>query len=66
MAQPVYLDYNATTPLDPALVAALVPDLETHFCNPSRWTADAEIERAVAELSEAVLALREAAQLPDT
>ena len=27
MAQPIYLDYNATTPLDPAVVAAKLRDL---------------------------------------
>ncbi|HEY7348358.1 MAG TPA: cysteine desulfurase family protein [Ktedonobacterales bacterium] len=35
MAQPVYLDYNATTPLDPSVAAALRPYLEEHFGNPS-------------------------------
>ncbi|UCC29782.1 MAG: selenide, water dikinase SelD [Phycisphaerales bacterium] len=33
--EPVYLDYNATTPLDPAVVEAMRPYLETHFGNPS-------------------------------
>lgn len=32
---PIYLDYNATTPLDPAVVAAMLPYLETNFGNPS-------------------------------
>ena len=32
---PIYLDYNATTPLDPAVVEAMRPFLETHFGNPS-------------------------------
>lgn len=32
---PVYLDYNATTPHDPEVVAAMLPFLETHFGNPS-------------------------------
>ena len=32
---PIYLDYNATTPLDPAVVQAMRPFLETHFGNPS-------------------------------
>ncbi|MEX5303278.1 cysteine desulfurase family protein [Kocuria sabuli] len=31
----VYLDYNATTPVDPRVVASLVPYLSTHFGNPS-------------------------------
>ncbi len=33
--QPIYLDYNATTPLDPAVVEAMLPALQTHFGNPS-------------------------------
>lgn len=32
---PVYLDYNATTPVDPRVAAALIPYLSTHFGNPS-------------------------------
>jgi cysteine desulfurase len=32
---PIYLDYNATTPLDPAVVAAVLPYLQEHFGNPS-------------------------------
>jgi len=33
--EPVYLDYNATTPIDPAVVAAMRPYLATGFGNPS-------------------------------
>lgn len=32
---PIYLDYNATTPLDPAVVEAMQPYLALHFGNPS-------------------------------
>ena len=32
---PVYLDYNATTPVDPRVVAAMQPYLTEHFGNPS-------------------------------
>jgi len=31
----IYLDYNATTPVDPAVVAAMQPYLDTRFGNPS-------------------------------
>jgi cysteine desulfurase len=33
--QPIYLDYNATTPHDPAVIQAMRPYLEEHFGNPS-------------------------------
>lgn len=32
---PIYLDYNATTPLDPGVVEAMIPYLRDHFGNPS-------------------------------
>lgn len=32
---PVYLDHNSTTPVDPRVVAAMLPYLTTHFGNPS-------------------------------
>ena len=33
--KPIYLDYNATTPLDPEVVAAMKPFLAERFGNPS-------------------------------
>src|SRR5437879_155137 len=33
--QPIYLDYNATTPLDPIVVESMEPYLREHFGNPS-------------------------------
>lgn len=35
MMQPVYLDYNATTPIDPRVIAEMRPFLEAEFGNPS-------------------------------
>ena len=35
MTVPVYLDYNATTPIAPEVVAAMHPFLEENFGNPS-------------------------------
>jgi cysteine desulfurase len=56
MKQPIYLDYNATTPLDPAVVAAMRPYLEQHFGNPSSGhayghTAKEAVERARAQVA---------------
>lgn len=55
---PVYLDYNATTPADPAVVAAMTPFWTEHFGNPSSehafgWAAD----EAVAQARERVATL---------
>jgi len=33
--KPIYLDYNATTPIDSAVVEAMLPYLREHFGNPS-------------------------------
>ena len=33
--KPVYLDYNATTPVDPRVADAMAPFLTEHFGNPS-------------------------------
>ncbi|BBO69932.1 cysteine desulfurase IscS [Desulfosarcina alkanivorans] len=35
MIQPLYLDFNGTTPLDPEVITAMRPFLETEFGNPS-------------------------------
>lgn len=35
MTEPIYLDYNATTPIDPAVADAMEPYLREHFGNPS-------------------------------
>jgi cysteine desulfurase len=35
MRKPVYLDYNATTPIDPEVTVEILPYLQTHFGNPS-------------------------------
>jgi cysteine desulfurase len=35
LIQPIYLDYNGTTPHDPEVVTAMRPFLETEFGNPS-------------------------------
>ena len=35
MKLPIYLDYNATTPIDPEVAKEMLPYLQTHFGNPS-------------------------------
>ncbi|MDX1420098.1 MAG: cysteine desulfurase family protein [Rubricoccaceae bacterium] len=51
MHAPIYLDYNATTPCDPAVVEAMAPFFAEHFGNPSSnhaygWAADEAVEQA--------------------
>lgn len=40
---PIYLDYNATTPVDPVVVEAMLPYLSTHFGNPSSMHSYAQV-----------------------
>src|SRR5215475_3504041 len=35
LMQPIYLDHNATTPVDPAVLAEMLPFLRDSFGNPS-------------------------------
>ena len=44
--QPVYLDYNATTPHAPEVVAALSAFLDSHFGNPSSTHRYGAVTRA--------------------
>ncbi len=45
----IYLDYNATTPLDPRVVAAMLPYLHEHFGNPSSVHAPGRLARAAVD-----------------
>ena len=59
MKLPIYLDYSATTPVDPRVAAKMIPYLTEHFGNPaSRSHAYGwETEKAVEEAREHVAAL---------
>ncbi len=57
MTRVIYLDYNATTPLDPAVVDAMQPYLREHFGNPSSRheygrVAQEAVERSRAQVAE--------------
>ncbi|GLQ90763.1 cysteine desulfurase family protein [Dyella flagellata] len=57
-SQPIYLDYNATTPLLPEVVEAMLPYLTTHFGNPSSaHVYGQEPQKAVARARERVAEL---------
>jgi len=59
-SRPVYLDCHATTPVDPQVVAAMVPFFTEHFGNPAStthaygWEADAAIQQARATVAAAI------------
>jgi cysteine desulfurase len=46
---PIYLDYNATTPVDPRVVEAMLPYLSMHFGNPSSAHFYARVPRTAIE-----------------
>ncbi|MCM2358226.1 MAG: cysteine desulfurase [Geobacteraceae bacterium] len=56
--KPIYLDYNATTPHDPEVIAAMLPYLEEHFGNPSssHWYGE-QTRKAVETAREQVASL---------
>ncbi|GAB4137077.1 MAG: IscS subfamily cysteine desulfurase [Sphingomonadales bacterium] len=57
MPQPIYLDYQATTPLDPRVFAAMEPYFTRHFGNPHSathaygWQAKAAVDIAREEVA---------------
>jgi cysteine desulfurase len=58
--RPVYLDYSATTPVDPRVVDQMVPWLYENFGNPASrshwfgWEAEEAVERAREEVAKLV------------
>ena len=57
--RPVYMDYSATTPVDPRVVDKMIPYLREHFGNPASASHSYgwEAERAVEEARSHVAAL---------
>lgn len=45
----IYLDYNATTPVDPRVIEAMLPFLKEHFGNPSSGHAPGRIAKQALE-----------------
>jgi cysteine desulfurase len=54
--QPIYLDYNATTPIDPAVVEAMLPYLREHHGNPSSTHALGKLAHEAVEAARARVA----------
>ena len=58
--QPIYLDNQSTTPLDPAVLDAMLPYFTQHYGNPHAsehifgWQASSALERARLEVAELI------------
>jgi len=54
---PIYMDYGATTPVDPRVVDAMIPWLREHFGNPASrshawgWEAEEAVEKSRAQIA---------------
>lgn len=57
---PIYLDYSATTPVDPRVAAKMIPYITEHYGNPASrshpygWTAEKAVENAREEVAKLV------------
>ena len=57
---PIYLDYGATTPVDPRVVDAMIPWLREHFGNPASrshawgWEAEEAVEQARGHVADLI------------
>ena len=57
MTMPIYMDYSATTPVDPRVAEKMIPFITEDFGNPASrshpygWTAEKAVENARKEVA---------------
>ena len=57
---PIYMDYSSTNPVDPRVVAVMIPWLSEHFGNPASrthawgWEAEAAVEKARVDVADLI------------
>jgi cysteine desulfurase len=60
MKLPIYMDYHATTPVDPRVLDAMTPFFTAHFGNPASrnhafgWEAEEAVERARKQVADLI------------
>ena len=60
MTRPIYMDYHATTPVDPGVLEAMLPFFQENFGNaasrnhPYGWEAEAAVERSREQIARLI------------